>query len=193
MYRTQIQKRRISVAFNCRDELARSIFDQSTMSPSQRRCRDTTTQIRRSYFFSWPPPFLPLVCTCFRVTKCAGKIKSVHVFLYRTILIIKFTCQSYRCSLSWEIFINKILCLEKILLQENILDFSWPTHPLCTNSKQKWSFSEPTHPVQWLRNIWMVPKWLQQVYFDWKILTFSKTFNENQDSKRHLLELSWPI
>ena len=36
--------------------------------------------------------------------------------------------------------------------------FSDPsTHPLCTDSKQKWPFSEPTHPVQWLRNIWTVP------------------------------------
>ena len=88
----KFKKRRISVAFNCRDELARSIFDQSTMSPSyKRRCRDTTTQIRRSYFFSWPPPFLPLVYTSFRVAKWAGKIK-----LVRTILTIKFTCQIYR-------------------------------------------------------------------------------------------------
>ena len=86
MYRTQIQKRRISVAFNCRDELARSIFDQSAMSPSQRRCRDTTTQIRRSYFFSWPPPFLPLVCTSFRVAKWAGKIKPVNNFNHQVYL-----------------------------------------------------------------------------------------------------------
>ena len=43
------------------------------------------------------------------------------------------------------------------------LDIFWPTHllckhDLCTERKQKWQFSGPTHPDLCLRNIWMVPK-----------------------------------
>ena len=52
----------------------------------------------------------------------------------------------------------------------SFLDFFWPIHPLCTDSKQKWPISEPTYPIQWLRNIWSIHKKSKKLWI-FKILT----------------------
>ena len=91
--RVQIQKRRISVAFNCRDELARSIFDQSTMSLCyKRRCRDTTTQIRRSYFFPDLLLWIKLLFmefTILTLKKLSCKIEHIQIGFWFIQILVK--------------------------------------------------------------------------------------------------------
>ena len=36
------------------------------------------------------------------------------------------------------------------ILRKQVFGLFWPTHPLWTDGKQKFTFSEPNHPVQWL-------------------------------------------
>ena len=101
---------------------------------------------------------------------------TTHINFFREnfYLTLKFFCQIASCSYLFEStfivpFKSRTMLIElykgqfKYLLRNHVLgDFlthpQWP-HPLYTVSKPTWPISEPTHPVQCLRNIWMVPNW----------------------------------